>query len=169
MAKSPEMIEVQNYKEKYSKEIIELIISIQRGEFNVPITVNDQPDLKDIPGFYQKGKGNFWVATYEDKVIGTIGLIDIGNHEAALRKMFVDKTFRGQQYGAASALLQTLFSWAIKEKINTIYLGTRTEFHASHRFYEKNNFTEITPGELPASFPRMPLDNKFYKYQSAVK
>jgi N-acetylglutamate synthase-like GNAT family acetyltransferase len=163
------MIEVQTYKEKYSKEIIELIISIQRGEFNVPITVDDQPDLTDIPRAYQKGKGNFWVAIHEDKVIGTIALIDIGNHEAALRKMFVDKNFRGQQHGVGSALLQTLLSWTVKKEINTIYLGTREEFQASHRFYEKNNFTEIVPAALPASFPKMPLDNKFYKYQSAFK
>jgi hypothetical protein len=27
-----------------------------------------------------------------DKVIGTIGLLDIGNKQSALRKMFVDRT-----------------------------------------------------------------------------
>ncbi len=37
--------------------------------------------------FDQTGKGNFWVALYDDKVVGTISFLDIGNHQVALRKM----------------------------------------------------------------------------------
>lgn len=163
------MAEVQIYKPQYRKEVIDLVISIQQGEFNVPITVDDQPDLKDVPAFYQKGNGNFWVAVDDGKVVGTVGLIDIGNQESALRKMFVYDGFRGKPHETGSKLLQELFSWTVSKKINTIYLGTRTNFYAAHRFYEKNGFTELPVDELPSNFPRMPLDNKFYKYQSTLR
>jgi hypothetical protein len=39
--------------------------------------------------------GNFWVALYEGKVVGNISLLDIGNQQVALRKMFVEKEFQG--------------------------------------------------------------------------
>ena len=163
------MIVIEPYKKEHREEIIELVLSIQRGEFNVPITADDQPDLKDIPAFYQKGKGNFWVALHENMVVGTIGLLDIGNGESALRKMFVQKDFRGNRYGTASQLLQTLLQWTEKEKINIIYLGTRSEFYAAHRFYEKNGFDEIAKSVLPKYFPLMPLDDKFYKFEKCVR
>jgi GNAT superfamily N-acetyltransferase len=82
--------------------------------------------------------------------------------------MFVHKNFRGNQYGTASQLLQTLFQWTENEKINIIYLGTRSEFYAAHRFYEKNGFDEIPKSALPESFPLMKHDNKFYKFEKGV-
>ncbi len=80
-------IKVDIFSSKYQESIIELIVNIQQQEFGIDITAEDQPDLSDIPGFYQKGKGNFWVAIKSDKVIGTISLIDIGNNQATLRKI----------------------------------------------------------------------------------
>jgi len=55
-------LDVLPYEPIYLDEIIELILFIQQSEFNIDITADDQPDLNDIPGFYQQGKGNFWVA-----------------------------------------------------------------------------------------------------------
>jgi predicted N-acetyltransferase YhbS len=42
-------------------------------------------------------------------------------------------------------------------------LGTTAKFLAAHRFYEKNGFREIAQTELPASFPVMTVDTKFYR------
>ena len=39
----------------------------------------DQPDLLQIPQFYQSGAGNFWVALDGEEVVGTVALLDIGN------------------------------------------------------------------------------------------
>ncbi|MBS1597939.1 MAG: GNAT family N-acetyltransferase [Bacteroidetes bacterium] len=163
------MIEVQTYTDKYKNEVNSLILSIQQDEFGLPITLEDQPDLKNIPLSYQKEKGNFWIAIFNGKVIGTIGLIDIGHYDTALRKMFVDRDFRGKQYQTATKLFETLIFWVRKEKIKSIYLGTRSEMLAAHRFYEKNGFIEIATNDLPKHFPRMPVDNKFYQYYLAER
>ena len=39
--------------------------------------------------------------------------------------------------------------------------------NAAHRFYEKQGFTLIDPAELPASFPRMAVDSRFYRRELA--
>jgi N-acetylglutamate synthase-like GNAT family acetyltransferase len=140
-----------------------LIVGIQRGEFGIPVTFDDQPDLKDIPGFYRHGAGNFWVARSGGTVVGTIALKDIGNGQVALRKMFVDIAHRGREQGVAQRLLDTAIAAARMNAVKDIYLGTTAKFLAAHRFYEKNSFAEITAEALPPSFPRMTVDTKFYR------
>ena len=158
-------ITIQPFNEAHGKELIKFIVGIQQNEFGIPITASDQPDLMNIPNFYQNKCGNFWVASCDDRVVGTIALLDIGGHMAALRKMFVDALFRGNGIGTAKKLLQTLISWSDKHKIKEIYLGTTPKFLAAHRFYEKNGFKEILKRDLPASFPIMEVDTKFYKFK----
>lgn len=156
---------IQPFKDKYGKELMEFIVGIQQNEFSIPITAADQPDLMDISGFYQNKRGNFWVATCENRIVGTIALLDIGCQMAALRKMFVDALFRGHVTGTAKKLLKTLFFWSEKNEIKIIYLGTTSKFVAAHKFYEKNGFKEIHKSDLPNTFPIMKVDSKFYKFE----
>jgi N-acetylglutamate synthase-like GNAT family acetyltransferase len=149
---------------EYTTSVIKLIVAIQREEFGLAITAVDQPDLNDIPHFYQRGKGNFWIALHRQSVVGSIALLDIGAGQAALRKMFVQREFRGSVYGTAKLLLTTLLEWAKTHKIRKIFLGTTAKFLAAHRFYERNGFKEISQTELPKQFPIMSVDTKFYQY-----
>lgn len=150
------------YDKKYQQGIVDLILSIQQQEFGVPITINDQPDLQNIASFYMKGNGNFWIAVDEEKVVGTIALVDIGNSQAVLRKMFVHKDYRGKEKGTAQALIDTLFEWARNKQLQAIFLGTIDNMLAAHRFYRKNGFSEIAKEQLPPSFPVMAVDNRFF-------
>lgn len=158
-----EAVVIKNYTEVYKDDIIDLILSIQQKEFNVSITREDQPDLSDIANFYQSGSGNFWIALCKDRVVGTIALLDIGNHHGALRKMFVQAAFRGSKYNVAKSLLQQLITWSKEHHVYDIYLGTTEKFLAAHRFYEKNGFLQIDKETLPGTFPVMKVDKKFYK------
>ena len=158
------MIEILPFSEHHLSGVVDVILPIQQSEFRVPITLDAQPDLLDIPGFYQKGSGNFWVALHGSEVVGTIALLDIGNGQAALRKMFVKAQFRGSTRGVAHRLLRVMFDWCKRHDIREIYLGTTAKFLAAHRFYEKYGFSEIMQAELPVSFPVMTVDTKFYKY-----
>jgi len=158
-------IRIDEFSSEYQEEILNLIVMIQQKEFEIAITAEDQPDLCNIREFYQKGAGNFWVALFNNKVIGTISLLDIGNGRAALRKMFVGKAFRGERYQVAFRLLDTLIKWAGSKKIKEIYLGTTSKFLAAHRFYEKNGFGEIDKTDLPGTFPVMKVDTRFYKFE----
>src|SRR5258705_567552 len=154
---------VVEYEDKYQEAVIDLILPIQQNEFNVPATISDQPDLLNISSFYKKRKGNFWVALYENEVVGTIALVDFSPDEAALRKMFVHRHHRGKENGVGQKLLDELKNWCRKKGISKLFLGTFNSMHAAHRFYEKNGFVEIKKSELPLSFPLAHYDNMFFK------
>lgn len=155
---------ITTYQEAHKTAIANLIINIQRGEFNVPITLEQQPDLAEIPNFYQRGKGNFWVALNdEQQVIGTLAVIDMGEEAGAIRKMFVHKDYRGKEFGVAQRLFDTLLDWGKDKNIKHFYLGTLERLGAARRFYERNGFTMIEKNDLPPSFPLMPVDTHFYQ------
>lgn len=156
------MIVIRPYGPEDADGVASVILPIQREEFGIPITLEAQPDLRDIPAFYQRNNGNFWVAQSEEGVIGTIGLLDIGQAQAALRKMFVAQSHRGREHGVAKRLLDTLLDWAADRGFAEIYLGTTDKFLAAHRFYAKYGFVEVARAALPATFPVMAVDTKFF-------
>jgi N-acetylglutamate synthase-like GNAT family acetyltransferase len=153
----------ETYQATFQTAVIDLILNIQQQEFNVPITIENQPDLLDIPTFYQQKNGNFWVQLFDNQVVGTIALIDIGNQQGCIRKMFVKSEFRGKEWGIAQSLLNELTTWAKNRQIQELFLGTLTIMQAAHRFYQKNGFTEIDKNDLPINFPLMAVDNLFFK------
>mgnify|MGYP003400249790 FL=1 len=157
------MMTIEIYTEKYKADIAALILNIQNNEFNVPVTLADQPDLLDIENFYFKKKGNFWVAVEDEKLIGTIALIDFDKGQAALRKMFVHKDYRGKEKAVGQLLLDTLLAWCKQKNIFEIYLGTVEQLHAAKKFYVKNGFVKIEKTTLPEKFPLMQVDTEFFK------
>lgn len=152
MADVSQAITVQPFSPEYQEQVITLIRTIQRDEFNLPVTLELQPDLQTIPTFYQKDNGNFWIALIDGNVVGTVGLLDMGNNQGSLRKMFVDSAYRGKERGIAEQLLNHLITFAQEHGISTLYLATVPAFKAAQRFYEKNGFVAITQAELPEQF-----------------
>ncbi|MNU13215.1 putative N-acetyltransferase YsnE [compost metagenome] len=155
------MLEIKLVNDTYSKEIIDLVLNIQQKEFNVPITIEDQPDLMQIEDFYFANGGSFWGAFINDELVGTIALVKFDEKAAAIRKMFVKKEFRGKEYGIAQKLLETLISYCQKNGIEEVYLGTVSILKAALRFYERNHFEIIEKELLPSKFPLMNADNVF--------
>lgn len=142
--------------------VVDVILPIQREEFGFAITAEDQPDLREIPAFYQVGSGEFLVAEHEGRIVGTIAMKDIGGRTGALRKMFVAAEFRGREFGVAQGLLARLLECSRAAGMRKVYLGTTDRFLAAHRFYEKHGFHRADAAELPADFPRMAVDTRFY-------
>lgn len=155
-------MDVLPFRPSFTSDVLALIVGIQRGEFGIDITAEQQLDLHDIPAFYQVRRGGFWVAVADGRVVGTISLLDIGDGQAALRKMFVHPDFRGPESGTAKRLLDALLAWARDHGVREIFLGTTAKFLAAHRFYEKNGFSEIDRAALPPAFPIMAVDTKFF-------
>ncbi len=158
------MVQIVPYSSEYQDQVISLILDIQNNEFDISISAEDQPDICNISEFYQKEKGNFWLALISGKVVRTISLLDIGNGKTALRKMFVKKEHRGSEFDVAKLLLDETLNWSKSKNISEIYLGTTHKFLAAHHFYEKNGFESILKAMLPADFPIMKVDTIFYRY-----
>jgi N-acetylglutamate synthase-like GNAT family acetyltransferase len=156
-------LKIETYTNKYESQVQQLIIEIQRNEFHIDIDLERQPDLNDISNFYEQGLGSFWIALINEKVVGTISLLDIGNKQTALRKMFVDKNYRGKEYKVGQQLLDNVIEYSKIIGVREMFLGTTKKFIAAQKFYKKNNFTEIGKENLPKAFPIMDVDVKFYK------
>lgn len=154
---------ISSLNNTYCQQIIDIILPIQQIEFNVPITLEAQPDLLDIETNYHQTGGNFWGAIYNEQLVGTIALIAFGDNAAAIRKMFVLKEYRGKELGIAQLLLNNLIDYCKQNNIAHIYLGTVEMLKAAHRFYEKNGFTRLAKQDLPESFPLMAADTIFYE------
>ena len=163
------MIQIVPFAPAHTDGVGALIVGIQRDEFQIPITLKDQPDLEEIPVYYQQGSGNFWVALLDSEVVGTVALLDLGNHQAALRKMFVHAAYRGPGHGVSARLLQTLLEWSRSRDVKEVYLGTTEKFLAAHRFYERNGFQQIPASQLPPAFPKMTVDTRFYRLDSPFR
>ena len=153
---------VEEFIPDHQEAVEQLVLPIQQGEFNVGITRDEQEDLVNIAAVFQNGNGNFWVAIREGQVIGSIGLVDIGNDQVALKKMFVHRDFRGKEHGVAAELLGNAKRWCREHGVKQIFLGTVAQMIAAHKFYEKNGFVEVGSAELPANFPIVHVDSKFY-------
>lgn len=154
---------IQPFESKYQSEVIDLIERIQVGEFNIPIEEGQRKELQSISSSFQKDKSNYWVALFNEKVIGTIAVIDIGHKAFELRDVFLDKEYRGPHTGFAKKLLDTVLAWSKEHNVNKIYLGTTLAFRAAHRFYEKHGFREIARKEMPSYCQPMDCDEKFYQ------
>ncbi|HEY0298199.1 MAG TPA: GNAT family N-acetyltransferase, partial [Arachidicoccus sp.] len=126
---------IQSLDNTFCNEIVNLILPIQQIEFNVPVTLETQPDLLDIESNYQQTGGNFWGAVSNGKLIGTIALIATRHNAGAIRKMFVQKDFRGKELGVAQQLFNTLVAYCRENNIADLYLGTVDMLKAAQRFY----------------------------------
>lgn len=155
-------LQIQPLDNSYSEQAIDLILNIQQKEFNIPITVDDQPDLMEIESFYHQKGGNFWGAFINDELVGTIALVKFDERAGAIRKMFVKEKFRGKELNIAQILLEILIGFCRENGIDDIYLGTITILKAAQRFYERNHFIKIEKENLPALFPLMSADDIFY-------
>lgn len=154
---------IQPFDFKWQSEVVDLIERIQVSEFSIPIEEGQRKELQSISKNFQKNKGNYWVALFNGKVIGTIAVIDIGHNAFELRDVFLDKEYRGQKTGFAKKLLNTVLNWSKEHDVKTIYLGTTLAFRAAHRFYEKHGFREIARKDMPSYCQPMDCDEKFYQ------
>src|SRR5512134_2735755 len=80
---------------------IEALVFGTLREFNLaPDPGDTDADLRDIEAAYQGRGGCFDVlVTDEGQIVGTIGLYRISKTECELRKMYLDKSVRGQGQG----------------------------------------------------------------------
>ncbi len=132
-------MEIRTYSEEYKSKTKQFILNILEDEFG--LTGVSRPDLDKIPEVYQNDKSNFWIAIVNDRVIGTIALKNCGSNRGYLKRMYVDKTFRGK--GVAHELISTLKFFAKDNGYHDIFLGTIKALIAANKFYMKEGFQKV--------------------------
>lgn len=136
------LYQIIQFKPKYRDGVIEVIGKnlVDLGvvsESSLPI---DDEDLFKIPEVYS-GKGRFWVAVENDKVIGTVAIRDVGKDTAKLNRMFVLKEHHGK--GVGQKLLDQAISFAKEHGFKEVILNTHLNMNRAHHFYEKNGFKKV--------------------------
>lgn len=144
-------MKIIEYTDQFKDDVIQLILQIQNIEFEVNIQLDEQPDIQDIPKYFQTSGGNFWLAINdEDKLVGTLGLQAFNLKTAILKKFFVNPEYRGHKVG--KALYDELIEFAKAQKFSEILLDTPAKATRSHQFYRQAGFQEINKQELPIPY-----------------
>jgi putative acetyltransferase len=146
------MPEISICGHRQEKNTRDFVIGILSQEFSLPEA--ERPDLKDIPGTYQTGDGQFWIAVNKGNIVGTLALQDYGRGWLRMRRFMIAKEWRSK--GLAQEMLAVCIEHAISRDAEAIYLSTVEELARANRFYDKMGFKRIDkPDWFPATEDRI--------------
>jgi len=154
-------IKIVEYQLEHQPGIDEMMRGIQE-EYAELITTERSIKLYEA---YKLPNQKYWVALHGDRVVGTVGLILISNHNAVLKRMMADKEYRGRETQLGKRLLATTIEWAKKNGTRTIYLGTMGQFKAAQKFYLNQGCVEVPLESLPEDMPVNTMDSIHYKLE----
>jgi putative acetyltransferase len=103
-------------------------------------------DLFDIEKYYVQRKGVFKVLEENNRIIGSYGIYQLSDTVCELRKMYLDKTFRGQ--GLGKLLLEDAFIEARKLGYQEMVLETNRTLKEAIWLYQKYGFEFFQPDHL---------------------
>mgnify|MGYP000756230738 FL=1 len=147
------MVTIKDYEEKYRNQVIALILYIQNIEGGVNLSLKDQPDLNDINACYRDSGGGFWIAVNDDdRVVGTLGLINKNGICGILKKFFIEREFRGGEKDVSAGLFERLLEHARRGGMKQIVLDTPAVCLRAHGFYRKKGFRRIGKEQLPVQY-----------------
>jgi len=128
-------------------EIAELVFTILREYELRPDPESTDVDLKDIERSYFGRGGAFYVL--EDKpgsIIGAYGLYSIDEATCELRKMYLNRDFRGKRLGRL--LLEDALINARRLGFTRVTLETASVLKEAISLYRRYGFTEYGPDHL---------------------
>lgn len=106
--------------------------------------------------------GDFWIATDNNKLIGSIGIMPYSEDVAVLKKFFVYEDYQGEPFHLGQKLYASLLTFAKKKGFKTILLDTPHNTVRAHKFYEKAGFKKVAESELPLTFSHPYKDCDFF-------
>lgn len=89
----------------------------------------------------------FLLAKDKEKIVGSVGLKELNQENALMKRFYIAKEYRGQ--GLAQKLFQTLFGFARKKGFKKIYLDTYLDNLRAQKFYHKCGFEKFSPPPDP--------------------
>lgn len=100
-------------------------------------------DMSNVQRIYMgdKAKGNFWVASFDGKIVGCVGAVPTSKYSPdhiELVRMFVSPECRKKSVGAK--LVEALEVWAKCSGFEHIYLSTLGALEEPNFFYPKQGF-----------------------------
>jgi GNAT superfamily N-acetyltransferase len=105
---------------------------------------NFDKELAELPGDYAPPGGRLYLATYAGELAGCVGLHDLGENIAEMKRLYVRPHYRGKRVGFA--LVQQLLSGARQIGYRSIRLDTiEPVMKDAVKMYRRIGFREISP------------------------
>lgn len=156
------MITITQFEEKYTNDIIDLVLHFQNDGTRPLVTVADQPDLLNIREEYINAGGNFWIAKDNERLIGSVGIMPVENNIAVMKKFFVYEEYQSEPHHTGRKLYAKLLDFAKDKKFIALVLDTPHNTVRAHDFYHRAGFRQITEEELPVKFHRPYKESDFF-------
>lgn len=102
-------------------------------------------DLNDPQKYYIDQGGIFYLLKENGKIIGTVAIINRKNHNAELKRMYVDKEYQGK--GLGTLLLEKAVEFCKQHGFTKIEFETNKKFTVAHKFYQQYGFKIVNEDE----------------------
>jgi putative acetyltransferase len=118
---------------------ITALVSQCLAEFNRHFSLkDDDKDLVNIESTYLNAGGIFLVAKDDSNIIGTVAVLPYAPGTAMIKKMYIDKLYRGK--GLGKRLMDEVLHRCPQLGIKKLYLETLDEMTAAKALYKKYGF-----------------------------
>ncbi len=96
-------------------------------------------ELRQLQDAFSEAKRNaFWVVEIDDRIVGTVGIESRGEDSTELRRMYLDRDYRGR--GIAARMLQCAEARARAFGFSRMILSTADVQKAAITFYRKTGY-----------------------------
>ena len=132
-------IKLRQYKDADKAQVIKLITSILKAEFDLAKETYADFDLKNIKEVYGGKRDMFLVAIIGSTIIGTIAIKEDDHNSALLRRVFVSSEFRG--IGLGKKLMVKAIEFCEKKDYSVINFCSTDKMKAANNLCKRNGFT----------------------------
>ena len=130
-----------------------LVFTVLRQHELIPDPATTDADLNDIESSYLRSGGSFDVLIGPSgKIIGSIGLLPLGDSRCELRKMYLAAEHRGR--GLGKMLLHHALESAKRLGFSRVELETTSALKSASRLYESFGFRPFVSNHLAARCDR---------------
>ncbi len=147
MQQTPHTVQVRPIESADTPQVKSLISTILDSEFASERKEYAYFDLNDPVRYYSGKKDIFLVAEKDGKIIGTVAIKEDSPDTALLRRVFVNKDFRGQGYGAK--LLQKAMEFCFEHDYHTVNFRGSDKMQSALKLCVKQGFQQQTVTASP--------------------
>jgi len=138
MKKDISKIFIKKYETKFDKDFF--VLNKAWIEESWILEESDKKDLLNPDKIIHNG-GQVFFALENQKVIGTVAMINSSDDRFELAKMTVQEDFRGK--GIANMLMDECLKFAKENKANEIFLISNDSLTIARNLYDKYGFKEV--------------------------
>ena len=110
-------------------------------------------ELKHLPEVFSERKRNaFWVVEDAGEIVGCFGIESHGSDDTELRRMYLDKAYRGM--GIAQRMIEQAQAEARALGFKKMILSTAEIQKSAVKFYRKNGFRQLRTEVADAMNPK---------------